>query len=30
MAVQVKVGAYLLARIKQLGINSVFGVPGGT
>lgn len=24
------VGEYLLKRVKELGIESIFGVPGGT
>jgi hypothetical protein len=26
----IKVGNYLFTRLKQLGISTVFGVPGGT
>ena len=26
---QIKLGDYLFQRLKQLGIKSVFGVPGG-
>lgn len=26
---QVKVGEYLFLRLKELGIKTVFGVPGG-
>lgn len=30
MAKSIKVGSYLFTRLKQLGIDTVFGVPGGT
>jgi TPP-dependent 2-oxoacid decarboxylase len=26
---QLKIGQYLFTRLKQLGIQTVFGVPGG-
>lgn len=25
----IKIGNYLFTRLRQLGINTVFGVPGG-
>ena len=30
MSSEILVGDYLWARIKQLGVKSIFGVPGGT
>lgn len=29
MASEIKVGDYLFLRLKELGVKTVFGVPGG-
>lgn len=30
MASEILVGSYLLERLRQLGLKTIFGVPGGT